>query len=331
MCHIAPQKGAKRVMEYLFIVGLPRTGTKLMRDVLSSSRGVACHISPETWFFGDRYRGGLRDKLGAFDLKSRSGVEKLADYIQSGKHKGSYSRWMGAQGGEGEESKVRRTLFVESALQSDRTDRGIYEAMMLAFARSYSSWEAHTCQAIGDKTPGHLYYVPTIVEWFPSAKIIHTFRDPRAVLASQLLRIAERRPGAPQRKHGMSGPVANKLLFTKFSVLLYVTLTWRKAAYLHARYQHAYPGNYLLCRYEDLVLAPERQVKVLSSFLGMPIDMAMLRPRLRGSSFIRDSDKKGFDSEATERWKIYLPHWMRVWALATLGPAMRRHGYRMNS
>ncbi len=45
---------------------------------------------------------------------------------------------------------------------------------------------------LGEKTPTHYKYVPTLLEWYPEAKIIHTFRDPRAILVSQLKKMQKK-------------------------------------------------------------------------------------------------------------------------------------------
>jgi|GEM_PF-5735334 hypothetical protein len=34
---------------YVFIVGLPRTGTKLMQNILENAQDVKCSISPENF------------------------------------------------------------------------------------------------------------------------------------------------------------------------------------------------------------------------------------------------------------------------------------------
>ena len=48
---------------YIFIVGLPRTGTSLMRNILNCSKDVSI-AKGESHFFGDVRLLGLRTKLG---------------------------------------------------------------------------------------------------------------------------------------------------------------------------------------------------------------------------------------------------------------------------
>jgi hypothetical protein len=53
---------------------------------------------------------------------------------------------------------------------------------------------------LGKKTPTHYYYVSTLVEWFPEAKIIHTFRDQRAILVSTIKKVQKKKEGSLRAK-----------------------------------------------------------------------------------------------------------------------------------
>lgn len=38
----------------------------------------------------------------------------------------------------------------------------------------------------GEKTPSHRFYVSTLLDWYPDARILHTIRDPRSTVSSML-------------------------------------------------------------------------------------------------------------------------------------------------
>ncbi len=303
-------------MKYVFIVGLPRTGTKLVRNVLQSSRHAHCRISPEIWFFGDLFRSGLRRiirKCG--DMSDDRNVHKFLEYLYSGKFQRTYCKQL-YKGG----LNFDRELLQREILQSDRSDRAIYTTLMVASAKADPAWPDADEHIIGDKMPGNLYYVPTLIEWFPDAKIIHTFRDPRAIMASEWRRLVE------EGQKGWRSKITNS--FRSVLVVLYVTITWLYAVKLHHRYSRSYPQNYYLSKYEDLVEESEKSVARLCDFIGIESDEEMLSPAKLGSSFVQRSGA-GFDTKAINRWQQHLKPWMRVWLSFWSGRYLKEFGYRL--
>ena len=90
--------------------------------------------------------------------------------------------------------KVPREDIEAYLLASDRTERGIFEA----FLRIYADRRGKAI--IGEKTPAHLAYVETLLEWFPNGRIIHCMRDPRAIYVSELRRRAAHAVTFPYRQ-----------------------------------------------------------------------------------------------------------------------------------
>jgi hypothetical protein len=178
---------------------------------------------------------------------------------------------------------------------------------------------------LGDKSGPHLYYVPTLMEWFPDAKVVHTFRDPRAVLASRLL--LDRRVRA-KRKGGRLRPIWLRLTEPLLSLMtvLYVTIAWLHAARLHYKYNKRYPKNYYLSRFEDLISEPEKSVRKLCEFLEIEFDSTMLSPPKIGSSYRPDGDT-GFDQQTLTRWRSRLKPWMNAWLLLWGKKYLREFGY----
>ena len=146
--------------EPIFIVGVPRSGTTLLRMMLNSHSKIA--IAPETHFF--RFFWANRDKYG--DLKKEENFKKLwndlvrCKYFQDLKLKDT--------------QKIYRSLLNHE----QRDYKNIFEKLCKEYAKQNNKlrW--------GEKTPGHLEYLEIILSFFPSAKIIHIIRDPRDVALS---------------------------------------------------------------------------------------------------------------------------------------------------
>jgi len=302
--------------QHVFIVGLPRTGTKLVKVIMNKSDDVCFRICDETWFLGDLFRAGIRRKIREIgDMREDKNVALLVQYLFSGKFKRSYWLLVNRPG-----SRFDQAEFLEELLKSDRSDKEIYNVFMQIFAARDPIWESAHRKAIGDKTPGHLYYVPLLLEWYPEAKIVHTFRDPRAIVASELKKIVDGEDESDRSRI--------RSAYLTALVVMYITVTWLYARRLHHKYASAYPQNYYLSKYEDLVGDPQVHVRKLCDFLSISVDSAMLAPRQADSSFSDSKKREGFNAANVNRWREYLRPWIRNWFVFWTGRHLDEFGYR---
>jgi hypothetical protein len=287
---------------HIFIVGMPRTGTTLLRNILNGSNQVG--LGGESHFLGDPSRlrpprGGFWDELGTIgDISTDSGVARIVDHIFSRKGDNFWGRL--ARGAD-------RNEFLAELLASDRSPRSLLD---LAYA-----FHAQGKPIRGEKTPEHVHSVPVLFEWFPDAKVIHTFRDPRAIYVSQM---RKQRAG---RVAGFGGHRPFRLALELYSSLRLI-VAWRKVVRLHRWYSKAYPGLYYLCRYEDLVAEPKASLQRISQFLGIAFSEVMLDQKSVNSSFVSRGKVEGFEAEAIDRWRSHLHpvirHWFGLWCKAQL-------------
>jgi hypothetical protein len=285
---------------YIFIVGMPRTGTTLTRHILNRSKDIC--IGGESRFFegtrrfGFETRPSFRNQIAQVgDISTDVGAGKVVDYIYS-IHKNNF--W-------GRIAKsVEREEFLCKLLASDRSERSFLDLAMEFYANGKP--------LRGEKTPAHIYCVPTLFEWFPNTKIIHMFRDPRAIYVSQ------------QKKHQesdsllMSSIMRQVRLVLEFLESTYVIIAWLRIIRLHHQYQQRYPKRYYLLKYEDLISDPRTTSQKLCEFLEVDFIEEMLQQTVINSSFLSSNQVQGFDTQAIDRWRKYMhpiiQKWFALWS-----------------
>lgn len=309
----APASVAHREADYVFVVGLSRSGTTLMRHMLDRHPEIA--ICPENHFMGHLLEfEGVRHKLRRFhpftvDDNARRAVAFLYDGgLRRASRFRSPSRlwtWL--------ERRVPQEEMVARFLASDRTEAALFAAIMDTYA------EKRGKRIGGEKTPAHLRHVSTLLEWYPGGRIVHLMRDPRAIFTSEVRRRRVEPGGFPYVVLRRLGP-----LLTAF-VLLETTLTWAEGARRWRRYRRAHADRYLMVRFEDLVRAPEPKLRAIAAFLGVPFAPAMLEQRVvsHGSRL----GDVGIDAGAADRWRTSLPGWADAWFRLVFGADLRALGY----
>jgi hypothetical protein len=138
----------------IFIVGCPRSGTSLLRNLLRSHPHLT--FPRESHFIPAFYRayGNPRNSSEAIRLARRIlGIHWIQDW----------------------------NLNIEAdALSGERTFAGMVSRLFAEYARTQHK------ERWGDKTPQYVTEIPTLREIFPASKIIHIYRDGRDVALSWL-------------------------------------------------------------------------------------------------------------------------------------------------
>ena len=298
--------------EAIFIVGASRSGTTLMRTILERSPRIA--IARENHFVGH-----LRESEGARyyfrrvgDMRRDDVVRKVVELIYSGdfqrrsrwREVSPFWRWLAGN--------VAQADITARLLATDRTEHAIWAA----FLRAYADKQGRPI--MGEKTPAHVAYVDTLLEWFPNGRVVHMIRDPRAVFVSDL----RRRRGKLRKPYSWIARVPGLLAAT---ILVQTTLVWRGAARRDPGYAARYPDRYRRVRFEDVVKTPDETLGGLFEFLGVeaPVDPTNVKVMARGFKW----GEEGLDAGAADRWRAHIGRVSNAWLRFWLGGYMKRFDY----
>jgi hypothetical protein len=248
--------------------------------------------------------GSSKPKVSPAARASDSGARRVVDHICEGRP----AFWGTAA------DQIDRAEFARRLLASDRTERSLFELLMALYAGGKP--------ILGEKSPHHIHYVPTLLEWFPQAKVIHTLRDLRAIFVSQRQK-KSKQENVP-RRHRL---FRNSALSYEVYMGLNISIHWLRLAQLHHQYRQCYPNNYYLCRFEDLVTDPERHLRKLCTFLDIDFNQAMLQQSFQNSSLTERHQAQGFDALATARWRQHLHPLTNKWLIWWSKKQLTEFGY----
>jgi hypothetical protein len=221
---------------------------------------------------------------------------------------------------------VDKQYFRHRLLKCDRSEQAIFSLLMQIYADKKKESPRDNL-ILGEKTPTHLYYVPTLFEWFPQAKVIQTFRDPRAIFVSNLKKVRKGKGGLKVKVEFLPGKLLDP--FVAPVELLHITKAWLDAVRLHIKYEQLYPQRYRMVRFEDLINKPEIEVRQICDFLDIPFATTMLEEiAIVGSSF--QSQRRvsgGFDMAAAERWQDHINPFVKAWFSISGKRQLQKFGY----
>lgn len=143
----------------IFLVGMPRSGTKLLRDLLNRNLDVGIH-SLESDFIPH-----MVNKFGInYNFSSEPDLRLIYnDFCKTGFFLEMINRG----------KKLDWFYLVENI--KDTSWAGFFELIF----RFYAPSNRNSDFIWGDKTPGYLNQLPLLKSIFPQAKFIHIIRDPR--------------------------------------------------------------------------------------------------------------------------------------------------------
>lgn len=154
--------------------------------------------------------------------------------------------------------------------QGDHTFRNVFRAVLTAYGERVGK------ERVGEKSPGHVLFLPRLLEWFPEAHIIIMQRDPRAVVASQL-----QTPWVQDRltplslRHGI-------LLGKRLYEVAYYADDWT-TIYEEIASEWQSDPRVLIVSYEALVKDVEDELRAICDFLREPYEPTMRTERTQAT------------------------------------------------
>ena len=212
------QTNNSKIGSPVFVVGHSRSGTTLVATLIGRHPNIS--MPPETQFFPEIY-----------ESSDATGPELAKRALEN--------------------PRVRDLALDEARFMADfRNTPMAYKDVFELIIRSYCAKVGK--HRPGEKSPTHLRWADTLLEWFPDAKIIGVVRDGRDV-ANSLMAV----PWSHNNiiKHSFDWSVSQ----ARASQLM-----------LHA------PDHFRIVKYENLLSAPEKVLKEVCEFLSEPFFPAML-------------------------------------------------------
>ncbi len=140
----------------LFIVGMQRSGTKLIRDLLNRHERISLP------YYESRFIPEVYKKYGKqFELSPET-WERVMEEVQ-------------------ETPLIRGRKKEGKLFQKERYRTFDYRELVKRILRDHGPKDPGKKEDLiwGDKTPAYIHNIPELVELFPQAKFIHIIRDPR--------------------------------------------------------------------------------------------------------------------------------------------------------
>ncbi|GAG91385.1 unnamed protein product, partial [marine sediment metagenome] len=266
-----------REQTFIFVTGMFRSGTTLVARMLGAHPQIAFASDPFTPVFKAFRNTAARTHGIAIDLDAplddyyfHPEKQRLRQAVESA------DPYLPPQGWPPEELRQRIAGGASrfSARICERLDLLDLSSFAAAIESGFSCvgtvYGDSTTRAVGFKEVWTGEFAPLILREFPQANVIYLVRDPRAVCASKNIH-AEKYPW------------------------LFLARQWRKLATIgwYLKHRPEWSHRVLILRYEDLIQEPEKVVRGISDFLGLPFSKTLLDPRLftdgSGKAWIQNS------------------------------------------
>ncbi len=251
----------KRANVPLLVVGLPRSGSSFLSDVISQIDG---------WYvFDDLYLHHKAREIGATGVLSESQMDRLLFFlgwqIRARLRHGSYAiPNVGEDEIEAMNAALKTSLLGTGATWADLQEEWMYRLALRA-----------GCENWGYKMPGAFRHLDALFEHYPEMRVIFLLRAPQDVLASYKYMRPDSEDGDAAQYH----PVAHAIY-------------WRMAARAYFDAKERFADRVMLVRFEDLVADPTAAAARIGAFIGTPPPETIRAPERPNSSYRKSGARR---------------------------------------
>jgi hypothetical protein len=228
----------------LFIIGNPRSGTSLLRLMLTSNSKIC--IPPECGFIQ-----WWHAKYENWNKSDSENSEKISEFIKDLSHSKKIETW-------NLKFENVSTLIAEHLPEN-------YAQLCICVIKAYSLQNGKNTLYFGDKNNYYTEYIDLLKNIYPEAKFVSIVRDVRDVVCSYL------------DVNSIPQNLAYKPEFSSDEIE--IAKSWH--ATNNNILSHAQQSrNWLLVKYEDLLENPEKTLHLICDFLEISYENSMLEYNL---------------------------------------------------
>lgn len=274
--------------KYIFIVGVGRSGTKFLMNILNNSPYV--HIAPEIHYFSSIVHNGfLKNLRKQIKTCKKLTIDEVVNCLMCSQHFGTYWR--------------RNIHFSIQEIRKWFEKREINEKNVYEFIIEHdyllNGRDKKRLKYIGEKTPSNVFHVKQLYEWFPDSTMLFLYRNPIDVIRSEV-----------NKDHKPDYPVNRGSVLYASGLVAYVVFVWFVAAVIGVYYKLTRKDSFYVAAYEDLNLHVEDTVKRICSKIEIPYTRDLCTVQKVDSSYLKGEDQS--------HW--YPPKWVSLIYTILLSP-----------
>jgi hypothetical protein len=220
----------------IFIVGFPRSGTTLLQSMLATQANI--YSFPETHYFCTTKRFIETDKNGSIDIGC------LEMVFQNIKEKTEY-----------EFSPDIKKELSDAAVAHKLSVKQLFEYLVTGLLIKQVETEQLPTIRWVEKTPGHIFYLDFIHDFYPKARFIEIVRSPLNAIFSSKTRFDELNHVTPSA----------------------LALRWKNSLATFNQFKEENPEKAFSVKYENLANDPEDEFRTICEFLKIVPNIEKLK------------------------------------------------------
>lgn len=290
----------------VFIVGLNRTGSTLLRNMLDLNSSLA--MIPEELHLWDPYPWAncVLSYCKNKDLSKKENRIIFLNLLFSKIFYGSFWEKIDSY-------NIDKQKIIDELEKIEDNELNYIDIINLLF--NYYL-EIRKKDRFGVKYPLHISRIDLLNKWYPDCKIIHLTRDLRAIYLSK-------------KNDEFSTKIKEKYkrlnFFIDFFIFVREIAEYNWSRRIHIIYNKQ--DNYLLLNFEKLVTKPKETILDICKFLEIPFEEQMLCPKGKPSSFTKKISNR-FDIDRINAWEKKIKPWERKLINIFASRSLREFGYR---